>query len=197
MCKYEVRVSLEYGKMNVNAGDNYNEALIKYKNIKNDFLNIPATITLFNNDKNIEQFTTKTNSKYDFVKKYNQIIDLLIDINEMGKELTVKEKEFSQKKNDAYHLIESTDYDELDIEMLLNFKKELTMRRSIKDENKEFYAFASFNNQLIELLSNYRNARHDRLLDNKNKTYKSKYYRESSNCKDKRVSILKDLKINL
>ena len=69
MCKYEVRVSLEYGKMNVNAGDNYNEALIKYKNIKNDFLNIPATITLFNNDKNIEQFTTKTNSKYDFVKK--------------------------------------------------------------------------------------------------------------------------------
>ena len=63
MCKYIIKIDLNYGNMNVPVGDNYNKAIEEYKRIKKDFANAPATITLWNNEKNIEQFVSKVDNK--------------------------------------------------------------------------------------------------------------------------------------
>lgn len=195
MCKYEIRVKLNYGEMNIPAGDNYNEAINQYKKIKNDFNNAPAIITLWNNEKNIEQFVSKVNNKYDFKRHYNELIDKLIEINSLGKELIETEKELANNKNENYHEIELTDYNDLSMDMLINLKKDLTIRRVTKECAKEYYAFHDLNCKLIELLRDYKSARHDKLLDSCGKTYYSKFYKESNKNKEKRISTLKDLKI--
>lgn len=196
MCKYTIMIGLDYGKMNVECGDNYNLAIQKYKEIKKDFYNTPATITLYNNEKHIEQFTTKTKNEYSFEKLYNELIDKIIQINEIGEELTKKEKKLAESKNNSYHMIEETDYDDLSMDILLDLKKNLTQRRLVKDENKEYYAWHECNCKIIEILKDYKEARHDKITGSKWNIYRSKYYKEGTNCKEKRISILKDLKIN-
>ena len=196
MCKYEIRIDLNYGNMNMPVGDNYNMAVEKFKKIKDDFANTPAKIILWNNERNIEQFVSKVDNRYDFKKHYNELINILVKINELGKELVNTEKELSEKKTESYHNIELTDYDNLSIGMLIELKKDLTIRRVTKECTKEYYAFHELNCKLIELLKNYKNVRHSKLLDSCSKTYYSKFYKESEKNKDKRISILNDLKIS-
>lgn len=196
MCKYEIKINLNYGNMNVPVGDDYNKAVEEYKKIKNDFINTPATITLWNNEKGIEQFVSKVDNKYEFKKYYNELINILIKINSLGKELVLTEKELSEKKTKSYHDIELTDYDDLSMDMLINLKKDLTIRRLTKECSKEYYAFHELNCKLIELLKDYKSARHGKLLDSCSKTYYSKFYKESSKNKDKRISMLNDLKLS-
>lgn len=196
MCKYEVQVKLNYGEMNIECGDNYNDAIAKFKKVKNDFLNVPATITLYNNDKDIEQFTSKTESDCNFTKLYNELVDTLVKINEVSTKLNEQEKELAEEKNKSYHKIEEMDYDELDVEMLLDLKKNLTKRRIVKEENREFYAFHEANCKILEILSDFKRIRPSKIHEGKNKAYRQKYYKENKNCKERRISVAKDLKLN-
>lgn len=52
---------MKYGNMNVNAGDDYNNALDIYRNVKKEYENIPCTIELYNKEKEDIQFVRKNN----------------------------------------------------------------------------------------------------------------------------------------
>jgi len=196
MCKYEVNVEMKYGKYNIPC-ESYNEAMVKYKEVKNELINIPAKITVWNCEKEIKQFSATTNPELEFKKLYNNLINTLIKINKISIELSEKENSYAKSKNSSYHMIEETDYEELDLDMLINLKKTLTERRIVKEENVQYFSFHECNVKIIELLSNFKNTRADKLHKNSNQLHRSKYYKESLNAKLKRITTLEDLKINL
>lgn len=193
MCKYEVKISLEYGNINVPATDNYNQALDKYREVKQQFNSVPCEIILWNNDKGCQQFISKNKPDKEFDKLYNQIKDALNKMTKIQIELLQQEEELSRTKNKSYHAIEETDINDLDLNMLINLKLDLSKRRIIKENNQQFYAFFDCYNKMIELLKSYKNEKHDKLLHNSNKIHQSKYYKESINVKKKRLSVISDL----
>nr|DAZ34403.1 MAG TPA: hypothetical protein [Caudoviricetes sp.] len=196
MCKYKISVEMKYGKCNIEGTDDYNMAIEKYKEIKEDFKNTPATITLYNTEKQIEQFTTKTKLDCNFDKLYNELIDVLIRINEASAKMTELEKQYNQAKNKSYHDIEMMDIDELNEDVLFDLKKQLTQRRVTEEGNRCFYSFHNANVKIIEILKDFKESRASKLHEGTNKAYRQPYYKEHENTKRKRITILKDLKIN-
>lgn len=196
MCKYKISVEMKYGKYNIDGTDDYNMAIEKYKEIKEDFKNTPATITLYNTEKQIEQFTTKTKLDCNFDKLYNELIDVLIRINEASAKMTELEKRYNQAKNTSYHDIEMMDMNELNEDVLFNLKKQLTQRRVTEEGNRCFYSFHNANVKIIEILKDFKESRASKLHEGTNKAYRQPYYKEHENTKRKRITILKDLKIN-
>ena len=70
MCsRYIINVNTKYGMQNIKAGDDYNIAIDKYREIKQFYENVPCTIKFYN--QNDVQFI-KTPEK-DFDKLYNNL----------------------------------------------------------------------------------------------------------------------------
>ena len=141
MCKYQIQINNKYGNMMINAGDNYSEAINKYKEVKDEYASITCDINFLNDGK--IQFQKKNDNSME--KLYDNLLDVLVKIAEHEIEMSEKEEEFNRAKNANYHMIEELDIsklsDEEQLDIFKNMKTMLTKRRSIESENQKAYAF--------------------------------------------------------
>ena len=191
MCKYQIQINNKYGNMMINAGDNYSEAINKYKEVKDEYASITCDIN-FLNDGKIQCQKKNDNS---MEKLYDNLLDVLVKIAEHEIEMSEKEEEFNRAKNANYHMIEELDTsklsDEEQLDIFKNMKTMLTKRRSIESENQKAYAFHDTFLKIYDAIENYENK--DKCKVNKNiSRFKDQYYRESPKNKQKRLSNLQN-----
>ena len=83
MCKYQIQINNKYGNMMINAGDNYSEAINKYKEVKDEYASITCDINFLNDGK--IQFQKKNDNSME--KLYDNLLDVLVKIAEHEIEL--------------------------------------------------------------------------------------------------------------
>lgn len=158
MCKYIVKVDLDYGNFEAEAGNDYKKAISKYKKIRKDFNNIPCVVRMVNKETNKDVFApTKRNN--DFVDSFNNLIDMLYDLTssriDVGKETGTYEK----TKDEWYHELEEANFGELNteqkIEFLEDLKVDVTKRRINKKENAKYAVFQGCLNDIIDRVIEY------------------------------------------
>ena len=49
MCRYKMSIEMEYGVMNINLGDIYKEAMVKYNKVKADYSEVPCKMIVKDN----------------------------------------------------------------------------------------------------------------------------------------------------
>ena len=157
MCKYQIQINNKYGNMMINAGDNYSEAINKYKEVKDEYASITCDINFLNDGK--IQFQKKNDNSME--KLYDNLLDVLVKIAEHEIEMSEKEEEFNRAKNANYHMIEELDIsklsDEEQLDIFKNMKTMLTKRRSIESENQKAYAFHDTFLKIYDAIENYEN----------------------------------------
>ena len=192
---YKIKIGLKYGSFSVKS-DTYKECMEKYYEIKDEYANIPAEITVYKDDK--VQFVKYTGKK-SFEKLYNNLIDNLIEIGKYQVEVTREEHNYGKVKNDLYHELEELDLGELDdrkqLEFLNNMKSELTKRRITENENRKLYGFDKAYNTILEALSNYIQKEKPIKDEASIKRYNEKYYTESNGEKKEKIKKLHNLKL--
>ena len=92
MCKYQIQINNKYGNMMINAGDNYSEAINKYKEVKDEYASITCDINFLNDGK--IQFQKKNDNSME--KLYDNLLDVLVKIAEHEIEMSEKEEEFNK-----------------------------------------------------------------------------------------------------
>lgn len=191
MCKYLIRINMKYGNMNVNAGDDYNNALGIYRNVKKEYENIPCTIELYNKEKEDIQFVRKNNG-VTFDELLNNFKDALIELARYQVKLCKEEKQYTELRNQLYHDLENTDLSELDdyeqIKVLHNMKKELSKRRLIEEENIKNYGFYNCFKTCYKALQSYEDGKGN--IKRSTGRFGDAYYKESINDKKGRVKNL-------
>lgn len=192
---YKIKIGLKYGSFSVKS-DTYKECMEKYNEIKQEYSNIPAEITVYKDDK--VQFVKYTGKK-SFEKLYNNLIDNLIEIGKYQVEVTREEHNYGKVKNDLYHELEELDLGELDdrkqLEFLNNMKSELTKRRITECENRKLYGFDKAYNTILDALNNYIQKEKPIKDEASVKRYNETYYTESNGKKKEKIKRLQNLKI--
>lgn len=192
---YKIKIGLKYGSFSVKS-DTYKECMEKYHEIKNEYANIPAEITVYKDDK--IQFVKYTGKK-SFEKLYNNLIDNLIEIGKYQVEVTREEHNYGKVKNDLYHELEELDLGELDdrkqLDFLNNMKSELTKRRITENENRKLYGFDKAYNTILDALNNYIQKEKPIKDEASVKRYNETYYTESNGKKKEKIKKLQNLKI--
>lgn len=194
MCRYVLNIETKYGIQNIKCGDDYNQAMTKYKEIKEFYSSVPCTIKFYNQDD--VQFI-KTPEK-DFKKLYNNLVDDVIALAKYQVELSKSESKLQEVRNSLYHDLEETDLSKLTEEeqltYLMKMKSELTKRRINEEENKRNFAFFDCFIKIYESLCSYNGIREEK-EDLGSSRYKKVYYTEDMGTKKNRVKKLHSLKI--
>lgn len=192
--KFAIELKLKYGKLNKTA-ETYNEALDIYREMKNEYANVTCEISVINLETNNVLFTKFNNRENSFESNYEKLMESLINIARLEIELKDKEKEYNDYKRDFYHKIEQTNLEDIDLEMLEDFKTDLTKRRIVKQESRRCYAFHQTLLGMIDLLSDYKKNQYQ--MENAGSTviYRKSYYTESPKLKVQRYEQLKELSV--
>lgn len=173
MCKYLVQVKMNFGNMSISAGDNYQEAINKYHEIKEYYNSIPCEISFYNREKNEVQFT-KVNKDDSFDKLYNDLINSLANISRHMIDIRRRESNLTEVRNQLYHQLELTS---------------LSSRRLIEDESQKMYAFFDSFKDICNSISKYDNEKENKLRHGQ-KRYGNAYYSEDLSNKKQRTKKL-------
>ena len=193
MCdKYIARVSMKYGKMGIGLGDDYNKAIEKYKEIKEEYKGITCEIQFYNSVRDEVHFT-KVNKEDSFEELYNKLIHTLADMSKYQIEMLRKEEKYGEVRNAMYHNLEETDLSELSTkeqaELLFKMKSELTQRRLNEEENQRNYAFFKAFRNICKEIEKYNDEKDNRLHHNQGR-FGNDYYKEPLSEKKRRTKKL-------
>lgn len=196
MCKYLVQVKMNFGNMSVSAGDNYQEAINKYHEIKEYYNSIPCEISFYNKEKDDVQFT-KVNKDDSFDKLYNDLINNLANISRHMVDIRRRESNLTEVRNEMYHALELTSLSDLteeeQLKMLFDMKAKLSSRRLIEDESQKMYAFFDSFKDICNLISKYDNEKESKLRHGQKRFGNAYYSEDLSNKKQRTKKLLSTL----
>ena len=188
MCRYKMSIEMEYGVMNINLGDVYKEAMVKYNKVKSDYANIPCKMKVEDTEKNQVLFI-KENKENSFEKAYNQLLSSLIEMSRMQLNLSKNEKKYTTCRNELYHDLETTDLSQLStdeqIDYLMNMKSQLNKRRIIEEENKKLFGFYESFTAIYDIIMKYEENK-EKLNNQGVHRYGKTYYKEDASAKKER-----------
>lgn len=189
MGEYLIRIKLKYGEFSVSA-NTYAECMTKYKEIKEEYKNIPCEIIVTKQEK--IQFV-KQNKKDTMETLYNELKNVMIKIGQHQIDLLNEESEYNQIKNKLYHDLEETDTTNMSetekAKYLDHMKLQLTKRRLTEIENQYNYAFYGCYNHILSAMEGYNVSKNRREKSGKER-YNSQYYKEGVNVKKKKLNKL-------
>lgn len=158
MCKYMVKVDLDYGSFEAEAGSDYKEAIDRYKKVREDFNKVPCVIRMINKETNKDVFAP-TRRNNDFVDSFNSLIDVLYDLTETRIDIGKETSNYDKTKSEWYHEIEEANFSNLNtkqkVEFLEDLKADVTKRRINKKENAKYATFQGCLNDIIDRIVEY------------------------------------------
>lgn len=188
MGEYLIEIKLKYGECAVKC-NTYSECMEKYKEIKEEYKNVPCEIIVTKKDK--IQFV-KQNKKDTMESLYNELKNVMIKIGQHQIDSLNEELKYHQVKNKLYHDLEETDISSMSetekASYLDHMKLQLTKRRLIELENQSNFAFYGCYNTILSVMKDYNISKKRRENAGKER-YNAKYYQES--IKDKKEKLNK------
>ena len=190
MCRYKMSIEMEYGVMNINLGDIYKEAMVKYNKVKADYSEVPCKMIVKDNE---DVLFIKDNKEQSFDKLYNQLLSILAEMSKLQLNMSKKEKRFTALRNEMYHELECKDLSELNTEeqaeYLMKMKSELNKRRIIESQNQKQYAFFDTFTKIYNLVIEYEEKR-EKMEHHGCERFGKAYYKEDVSAKKERAKRL-------
>lgn len=189
MGEYLIRIKLKYGEFSVSA-NTYAECMTKYKEIKEEYKNMPCEIIVTKQEK--IQFV-KQNKKDTMETLYNELKNVMIKIGQHQIDMLTREEKYHQVKNRLYHDLEEINLDNMNetekANYLDNMKSELTKRRLIEIENRCNFAFYDCYNIILTTMEDYKNNKKAKEGLSQER-FGNKYYKESIKIKKEKLNKL-------
>ena len=193
MCRYKMSIEMEYGVMNINLGDIYKEAMVKYNKVKADYSEVPCKMIVKDNE---DVLFIKDNKEQSFDKLYNQLLSILAEMSKLQLNMSKKEKKFTALRNEMYHELECKDLSELNTEeqaeYLMKMKSELNKRRIIESQNQKQYAFFDTFTKIYDLVIEYEEKK-EKMQHHGSERFGKKYYKEDASAKKTRSKHLLEI----
>ena len=190
MCRYKMSIEMEYGVMNINLGDIYKEAMVKYNKVKADYSEVPCKMIVKDNE---DVLFIKDNKEQSFDELYNQLLSILAEMSKLQLNMSKKEKKFTALRNEMYHELECKDLSELNTEeqaeYLMKMKSELNKRRIIESQNQKQYAFFDTFTKIYDLVIEYEEKK-EKMQHHGSERFGKKYYKEDASAKKERAKKL-------
>ena len=190
MCRYKMSIEMEYGVMNINLGDIYKEAMVKYNKVKADYSEVPCKMIVKDNE---DVLFIKDNKEQSFDKLYNQLLSILAEMSKLQLNMSKKEKKFTALRNEMYHELECKDLSELNTEeqaeYLMKMKSELNKRRIIESQNQKQYAFFDTFTKIYNLVIEYEEKK-EKMQHHGCERFGKAYYKEDASAKKERAKRL-------
>lgn len=189
MGEYLIKIKLKYGEFSVSA-NTYAECMTKYKEIKEEYKNMPCEIIVTKQEK--IQFV-KQNKKDTMETLYNELKNVMIKIGQHQIDMLTKEEKYHQVKNRLYHDLEEINLDNMSetdkADYLDSMKSELTKRRLIEIENRCNFAFYDCYNVILTAMEDYKNNKKSKEGLSQQR-FGNKYYKESMKVKQEKLDKL-------
>ena len=193
MCRYKMSIEMEYGVMNINLGDIYKEAMVKYNKVKADYSEVPCKMIVKDNE---DVLFIKDNKEQSFDKLYKQLLSILAEMSKLQLNMSKKEKKFTALRNEMYHELECKDLSELNTEeqaeYLMKMKSELNKRRIIESQNQKQYAFFDTFTKIYDLVMEYEEKK-EKMQHHGSERFGKKYYKEDASAKKTRSKHLLEI----
>lgn len=188
MGEYLIRIKLKYGEFSVSA-NTYAECMTKYKEIKEEYKNMPCEIIVTKQDQ-VQFIKKKDNTIEDL---YKELKNVMIKIGQHQIDMLTKEEKYHQVKNRLYHDLEEINLDNMSetdkADYLDSMKSELTKRRLIEIENRCNFAFYDCYNVILTAMEDYKNNKKAKEGLSKQR-FGNKYYKESIKVKQEKLDKL-------
>ena len=186
MCRYKMAIEMEYGVMNINLGDTYKEAMVKYNKVKADYSEVPCKMIVKDNE---DVLFVKDNKEQSFDKLYKQLLSTLAEMSKLQLNMSKREKKFTALRNEMYHETELLDVGQMTVEQqaeyLMNMKNKLTQRRIIEEENKKLFGFYESFTAIYDIIMKYEENK-EKLNNQGVHRYGKTYYKEDASAKKER-----------
>ena len=186
MCRYKMSIEMEYGVMNINLGDIYKEAMVKYNKVKADYSEVPCKMIVKDNE---DVLFIKDNKEQSFDKLYKQLLSTLAEMSKLQLNMSKREKKFTALRNEMYHETELLDVGQMTVEQqaeyLMNMKNKLTQRRIIETENQKQYAFFDTFTKIYNLVIEYEEKK-EKMEHHGCERFGKAYYKEDASAKKER-----------